>query len=93
MNKKDLAKLVLERHMGADATKKHAEEVVEAVFDAMANEIKGGGEVKIAGFGVFKIRHREARMARNPATGAQVHVPAKSVLKFRPAKELKEAVK
>ena len=85
--------MILERHMGEDATKKHAEEVVDAVFDTMSKEIKDGGEVKIAGFGVFKIRHRAARMARNPATGAQVHVPAKSVLKFRPAKELKEAVK
>jgi nucleoid DNA-binding protein len=92
MNKKDLAKVILE-HLGEDATKKQAEELVETVFDTMSKEIKSGEEVKIAGFGAFKIRHRPARMARNPATGEQVHVAAKSVLKFRPAKELKEAVK
>ena len=48
--------------------------------------------VKIPGFGQFKVRDRAARMARNPATGEQVKVPAKRVFKFLPAKALKEAV-
>src|SRR5580704_3520940 len=51
-----------------------------------------GEAVKIPGFGQFKVRDRAARMARNPATGEQVKVPAKRVFKFLPAKALKEAV-
>ena len=47
---------------------------------------------RFPGFGQFKVRDRAARMARNPATGEQVKVPAKRVFKFLPAKALKEAV-
>jgi DNA-binding protein HU-beta len=51
-----------------------------------------GEAVKIPGFGQFKVRDRAARIARNPATGEPVKVPAKRVFKFLPAKALKEAV-
>ena len=57
-----------------------------------SSRLVAGEPVKIPGFGQFKVRDRAARMARNPATGEQVKVPAKRVFKFLPAKALKEAV-
>ena len=90
MNKQSLIELVHEKIGG---TKVQAEEVVSGMFDAIVATLKKGGEVSIAGIGIFSVKSRAARMARNPKTGAQVSVPATRVPKFRAAKGLKEAVK
>jgi len=90
MNKADLADKIQEI-MGD--TKAAAERILDAVFETIITELKGGREVSIAGFGIFSIKKRAARQARNPKTGATVQVPATQVPKFRPAKALKEAVK
>lgn len=73
-------------------TKVQAEQVVDAVFDTIAGSLKSGTDVSVAGFGIFAIKKRAARVARNPKTGAPVNVPATKVAKFKPAKALKEAV-
>jgi DNA-binding protein HU-beta len=74
-------------------TKADAERAVEALFEAVVSELKKGGEVSVAGFGIFSIKKRAARTARNPRTGEAVKVPAMNVPKFRPAKALKDTVK
>ena len=74
-------------------TKVQAEAVVDTVFDAIVNTLKKGDEVAIAGIGKFTVKHRKARDARNPKTGATVKVPATKVPKFSAAKALKDAVK
>ena len=89
MNKQALVELV---HGKLGGTKVQAEEVVDGVFDAIISTLKSGGEVSIAGFGIFSVKQRAARMARNPKTGEQVSVAAKRVPKFRPAKGLKDTV-
>ena len=66
--------------------------LVDGIFEDITNSCIGGEPVKIPGFGQFKVRDRAARIARNPATGEPVKVPAKRVFKFLPAKALKEAV-
>lgn len=73
-------------------SRKDAVELVDGLFDDIQAAVVSGDPVKIPGFGQFKVRDRAARMARNPATGEQVKVPAKRVFKFLPAKALKEAV-
>ena len=90
MNKQDIANAV---HMKLGGTKVQAEEVVDIVVDSIVSTLKKGGEVSIAGLGIFSTKTRAARQARNPRTGASIHVPAMRVPKFRPAKGLKEAVK
>lgn len=90
MNKSDLADAVLNKIGG---TKKAAEDAVDAVFDTITGSLKSGGEVSVAGFGVFVAKKRAAREARNPRTGEKVHVPATTVPKFRAGKGLKDAVK
>ncbi len=89
MNKQALAEWV---HGKLGGTKVQAEEVVDGLFDAIIQTLKKGGEVSIAGFGIFSVKQRAARMARNPKTGAQVKVEAKKVPKFRAAKGLKDSI-
>jgi DNA-binding protein HU-beta len=90
MNKQGLVELVHEKLGG---TKVQAEEIVNGIFDAIVATLKKGGEVSIAGIGIFSVKARAARMARNPKTGEAVKVAATKVPKFRAAKALKEAVK
>lgn len=90
MKKQDLANIVLDIVGG---TKTQSEEVIKALFDAMAAEMAKGGTVDIAGFGKFEGAMRDARSARNPRTGETVEVAAKRVPKFKAGKALKDTVK
>ncbi|MFY9663307.1 MAG: HU family DNA-binding protein [Candidatus Cybelea sp.] len=89
MNKVDLVRSAIDR---LEISRKDAIILVDGVFDDIQSAVVAGEAVKIPGFGQFKVRDRAARMARNPATGEQVKVPAKRVFKFLAAKALKEAV-
>lgn len=90
MNKADLANVV---HQKIGGTKVQAEEVVETIVSEIVGSLKKGGEVSIAGLGIFSTKTRAARTARNPRTGASVSVPSMRVPKFRASKALKDAVK
>lgn len=68
------------------------ERVVRAVFEVMAAAYAEGKVVNIPDFGKIEIKHRPARMGRNPATGAAIEIPAKTVPKFTFAKKMKEVV-
>ena len=89
MNKVDLTRSAMER---LQLSRKDAVLLVDGLFEDIQGAVISGEPVKIPGFGQFKVRDRAARMARNPATGEQVKVPAKRVFKFLAAKALKEAV-
>jgi DNA-binding protein HU-beta len=89
MNKVDLVRSAVDR---LDIARKDAVALIDGLFEDIQSAVIAGEPVKIPGFGQFKVRDRAARMARNPATGEQVKVPAKRVFKFLPAKALKEAV-
>lgn len=90
MNKADIANAV---HDKLGGTKVQAEQVVDIVIESIVNTLSKGGEVSIAGLGIFSTKTRAARQARNPRTGEPISVPAMRVPKFRPAKALKDAVK
>ena len=90
MNKQGLADAV---HAKLGGTKTQAEEVVDLIIDSIIGSLKKGEEVSIAGLGIFAIKDRAARTARNPRTGESVAVPAMKVPKFRAAKAFKEAVR
>lgn len=90
MNKQALVEMV---HGQLGGTKVQAEQIVDGIVDAIINTLKKGEEVSIAGLGIFSVKARAARMARNPKTGEQVKVAATTVPKFRAAKALKDAVK
>ncbi len=73
----------------AAMTKKDAEEIVNAALASMVESLQAGDTIEVRGFGSFGIRHRGARTGRNPATGVEVHVPAKRVCYFKPGKKLR----
>ena len=90
MNKQAIVEAV---HGVLNTTKVQAEQVVDKVIDSIVASLKKGEEVSIAGLGIFSVKARAARDARNPRTGETVKVPAMNVPKFRAAKALKDAVK
>jgi DNA-binding protein HU-beta len=90
MNK---ASLVDSVHALLGGTKVQAEQVVDKIIDEIVGSLKMGNEVSVAGLGIFSVKQRAARQARNPRTGEMVQVAAMKVPKFRAAKALKEAVK
>jgi DNA-binding protein HU-beta len=90
MNKAAIVDAVAEKLGG---TKADAERAVDVMIDSIVDSLKKGGEVSIAGLGIFSAKMRAARTARNPRTGETVDVPAQRVPKFRAAKALKDAVK
>jgi DNA-binding protein HU-beta len=90
MNKASIVEVV---HGVLGGTKVQAEQVVDKVFDSIVASLKKGEEVSVAGLGIFSVKARAARQARNPRTGETLQVPAMNVPKFRAAKALKEAVR
>lgn len=67
--------------------------VLDATLDAITGALQGGDKVTFTGFGTFERRHRQARVGRNPQTGAEVRIPAANVPAFKAGKALKDAVK
>ena len=90
MNKADLASAI---HAKVGGTKTLAEDVTQLVIDSIISTLKKGEEVSLAGLGIFSVKQRAARDARNPKTGETVKVAAQRVPKFRAAKAFKDAVK
>ena len=90
MNKAEIIEKV---HGVLGSTKADAERAVETVIDSIIGEVSKGGEVSIAGLGIFVAKARPARTGRNPRTGEAVKIAATRVPKFRAAKGFKDAVK
>jgi nucleoid DNA-binding protein len=89
MTKKDMAKTIAEK-MGL--TQGQAKEVIQRVFDGITETLLNEGRIEFRNFGVFKIKERKPRKARNPRTGENVSVPAKLVVIFKPGQEMEERV-
>lgn len=73
-------------------SRKEVSEMMEALVNLAYDEAKKSGEFTIPGLGKLLKKHREARMGRNPATGEQIKIPAKTVVKFRVAKAAKDSI-
>ncbi len=72
--------------------KAEAQERYEAFVNLVYGEVKSKGEITLPGLGKVVKKDRAARMGRNPATGESIHIPAKTVLKFRVNKAAKDAI-
>lgn len=91
MNKAELAVKLSEK---IDVPKKRGEEIIETLTDLIIEELKGGGEVTIAGFGAFSARTRAARMGVNPQKPTErITIPEVRVPKFKAGKTLKDSLK
>ena len=89
MNKNELTTVVADK---TGLSKTQAGEAVDAVFDAITTALKGNDEVRLVGFGTFAVSKRKASKGRNPATGAEIDIPASNQPKFKPGKGLKDAL-
>lgn len=89
MTKADLAEAVIER---VGIPPEDAAKAVESILDAIVQALRFDDKVEVRWFGSFRIRQRNARIGRNPKTGARVNVPAKRVAFFKPGKELHDLV-
>lgn len=75
-----------------DQPKVKVADVIKAALDTITEELKKGGKVSFVGFGTFMTAKRAEKMGRNPRTGKPIKIPAAKVPKFRPGKNLREAV-
>jgi DNA-binding protein HU-beta len=89
MTKNELIAVVADK---TSLTKTAAAAVVDATFDTITASLKGGSDVKIMGFGNFRVVARKEREGRDPRTGAPVRIPASRRARFAAGKGLKEAV-
>lgn len=89
MNKSELIAAVAEK---AGVAKSVADNAVNAMIDAVADALKAGDKVAIAGFGNFEVKERAAREGRNPATGEAITIAASKTVAFKASKALKESV-
>ena len=90
MTKADIVDLVFEKMQ--DVNKKQVTDWVEMVFGTLKDTLSHGEDIKISGFGNFKLRSKKARMGRNPRTGEPVEITARKVLTFRPSDILREII-
>ena len=89
MNKSELIHAAAE---SAGMTKKDTERVINAALDLITAQLRQGNKVQLSGFGTFEVKHREARVGRNPVTRESVKIPAKTAATFKPSQYLKEKV-
>jgi len=74
-------------------TQLKTKEIVQKTFDAIVATLVRDGRIELRNFGVFEVKRRAPRKARNPRTGDKVYVPAKNVVTFKPGKEMEERVR
>src|SRR6516164_9940920 len=90
VTKKEIVKQISER---IGLTQLKTKEIVQQTFDAIVETLLEVGRIELRNFGVFEVKQRKARKARNPRTGARVDVPPKFVVTFKPGKEMEERVR
>jgi integration host factor subunit beta len=89
VTKKEMAKAIAEA-MGILQTQ--AQEIMQRVFDRITETLVREGRIELRNFGVFEVKKRKPRKARNPRTGENVKVPARLVVTFKPGREMEERI-
>ncbi|MCI0357148.1 MAG: integration host factor subunit beta [Planctomycetaceae bacterium] len=90
MTKKEIVKTISEE---IGLTQLKTKEIVQKTFDAIVEALVEERRIELRNFGVFEVKERAARKARNPRTGERVDVPEKMVVTFKPGKEMEEKVR
>lgn len=90
MTKKEIVKQISDE---TGLTQLKTKEIVQKTFDAIMETLFAEGRIELRNFGVFEVKRRKARKARNPRTGERVDVPPKSVVTFKPGKEMEEKIR
>ena len=89
MNKSELIDAIASN---SGLTKKQSKEALEGFVVSVKSSLKSGDKISLVGFGSFTINNRAARKGHNPRTKAEINIPAKKVVRFKPGSELAEYV-
>ena len=89
MNKSELIDAMAK---DANISKAQAGAALDSFVKNVSNTLKKGDKVSLIGFGTFSVSRRSARTGRNPQTGAEIKIAAKTVAKFKPGKALDDAL-
>jgi DNA-binding protein HU-beta len=89
MNKMDLVEQVAQ---ATELSKAAAAAAIDAVMDGITEALKKGDDVRLVGFGTFSVKARAAATGRNPATGAEIQIPASNNARFKQGTALKAAI-
>ena len=89
MTKKEIVKTISDE---TGLNQQQIKQIVQKTFDSIIATLVEEGRIELRNFGVFQVRPRAARKARNPRTGRQVEVPEKFVVSFKPGKIMEERV-
>ena len=90
MTKKEIVKKISE---DIGLTQLKTKDIVQRTLDAIIQTLVSEGRIELRNFGVFEVKRRAPRKARNPRTGDKVYVPSKNVVTFKPGKEMEELVR
>ncbi len=90
MTKKEIVKKISE---DIGLTQLKTKDIVQRTLDAIILTLVSEGRIELRNFGVFEVKRRAPRKARNPRTGDKVYVPSKNVVTFKPGKEMEELVR
>ena len=90
MTKKEIVKKISE---DIGLTQLKTKDIVQRTLDAIIQTLVEERRIELRNFGVFEVKRRAPRKARNPRTGDKVYVPAKNVVTFKPGKEMEELVR
>lgn len=90
MTKKEIVRTISEE---IGLTQLQTKEIVQKTFDAIVEALVEDRRIELRNFGVFEVKRRAPRKARNPRTGDKVFVPEKYVVTFKPGKEMEQRVK
>ena len=90
MTKKQIVQMISDK---TGLTQLQTKDIVDLTFEAIVNTLLEEGRIELRNFGVFEVKQRKARKARNPRTGEKVDVPPKNVVTFKPGKEMEEKVR
>jgi nucleoid DNA-binding protein len=90
VTKKEIVRTISEE---IGLTQLQTKEIVQKTFDAIVETLVAEHRIELRNFGVFEVKRRAPRKARNPRTGDKVFVPEKYVVTFKPGKEMEERVK
>lgn len=90
MTKKEIVRKISE---DIGLTQLKTKDIVQRTLDAIIATLVSEGRIELRNFGVFEVKRRAPRKARNPRTGDKVYVPSKNVVTFKPGKEMEELVR
>lgn len=90
MTKKEIVKTISDK---IGLTQLKTKDIVQQTFDAIVDTLVEERRIELRNFGVFEVKKRAARKARNPRTGERVDVAEKYVVTFKPGKEMEEKVR